>query len=101
MCCSLVHFPFEVDLRREVKAHELKVPSEALNLFLLLLFEHGDRISLNFCLENELIAILLVFLVPRVLQHGLSGLLIDQTTLNAINRTELSGTHNLYYYYND
>ena len=48
----LVHLAFEVNLCREVKSHELKVAGETLDLFLLLLFEHGDRVPFYFRLEH-------------------------------------------------
>ena len=96
MCGSRVHLPFEVDLSGEVEAHELEVAGESLDLLLLLLLEHGHGVPLDLGLEHELVAVLLILLVPRVLEHGLSRLLIDESALCTIHCAEMPRSH-IYY----
>jgi hypothetical protein len=77
MSGSLVYFPFEVYLSGEVEPHELEVTIQSFDLFLLLLFEHGNGIAFNLGLQLQLITVFLIFLIPGILQHRVTSLPID------------------------
>ena len=67
MSRRLIQLTLKEDLRGEVKAHELEISGESLDLLLLFLLEHGHGVPFNFCFEHELVTILFILLVPWVL----------------------------------
>jgi hypothetical protein len=83
----LVHLPPEVYRCGEVKPHELEVAIEALDLLLLLLFEHGNCIAFNLGFQLQLITVFLIFLIPGVLQHRVSRLPVDKCPRGLVHPT--------------